>query len=199
LHNFFDTSEEKITEKAFSQSMIVSVLSILLCIVALCSITYAWFIDSIESNTNTILSGSFDMTVSVEKNATATESATAVTVVPHASRAGVYVCEITDTGTNTYTVTLGLNNATVKGHCALKVGDYDYVHTDAIIGASTANADGLTQNDPFTFTVTVTGPTTLIFEARWGVVVEPDVYYNGAYTPTGVPGGQGGSAPEGGE
>ena len=43
MKNFFDFQDEKITEKAFSKNIIVSIAGILLSIVMLCSTTYAWF------------------------------------------------------------------------------------------------------------------------------------------------------------
>ena len=67
MKNFFECKDEKITEKAFSQSLIISVVSILLCIVALCSMTYAWFTAETTSSSNTLTSGSFDVTVDIVK------------------------------------------------------------------------------------------------------------------------------------
>ena len=67
MKNFFDCKDEKITEKAFSQSLIISVVSILLCLVALCSMTYAWFTTETSSSSNTLTSGSFDLDIIVSK------------------------------------------------------------------------------------------------------------------------------------
>ena len=58
-------SKEKISEKAFSQSLLISVISILLCIVALCSVTWAWFSTEISSSSSDIKSAYCDVTVSV--------------------------------------------------------------------------------------------------------------------------------------
>ena len=66
LKSFFDYKDGKISEKTFSQSLIISVVSILLCIVVLCSLTYAWFTTESKSNSNTLVSGTFDVVISVK-------------------------------------------------------------------------------------------------------------------------------------
>ncbi len=63
----FDTKYEKITKNAFSQSVIISVVSILMCIVVLCSLTYAWFASETSSSSNTLMSGYFDVKITVSK------------------------------------------------------------------------------------------------------------------------------------
>ena len=55
----FNSKQEKLTEKAFTQSIAISVFSILLCIIALCSVPWAWFSDGISSPTNSIQSAAF--------------------------------------------------------------------------------------------------------------------------------------------
>lgn len=165
MHNLFDSKNEKLTEKAFSQSLLISVLSILLCIVALCSITYAWFVGESTSTGNTLLAGSFDLTISVTKDGDE------FPVIADADRDGVWICNLAEEGT--YTVNLKLKEeSSVKGHCIVKVGDDDYKHTDAIF--DTANAD-------FIFTIKVAENTKVTFEPRWGVVVEPDIENGGIY------------------
>ena len=166
MHNLFDSKNEKLTEKAFSQSLLISVLSILLCIVALCSITYAWIVGESTSTGNTLLAGSFDLTISVTKDGDE------FPVIADADRDGVWICNLAEEGT--YTVNLKLKEeSSVKGHCIVKVGDDDYKHTDAIF--DTANAD-------FIFTIKVTESTKVTFEPRWGVVVEPDIQQGEAIT-----------------
>lgn len=61
----FNSKQEKLTEKAFTQSIAISVFSILLCIIALCSVTWAWFSDGISSPTNSIQSAACNVSVSV--------------------------------------------------------------------------------------------------------------------------------------
>ena len=52
---------DKLTDKAFSRLVITSVIGILVCIACLCSTTFAWFTGATESNTNTVISGNFDL------------------------------------------------------------------------------------------------------------------------------------------
>ena len=58
-------SAENIADRAFLQSITLSIAAILLCIVALCSVTYAWFVADISSSQNTITAAFFDVDVTV--------------------------------------------------------------------------------------------------------------------------------------
>lgn len=99
---------------------------------------------------------------------------------------GVFTCVLPEAGT--YTVKLSLTqDATVKGHCLVTVGD-DEMHTAAIIGENTNNCENETLTNPFVFTISVTdqdianGAVKVTFEPRWGVVVEPNIEHQGAYS-----------------
>ena len=168
---FFDSKDEKLTEKAFSQSLIISIISILLCVVALCSMTFAWFIGEAKISDNVIVSGSFDLVITVTKDGTE------LPIEADPDKEGVLICNISEGGT--YTVILKLKEgSSVKGHCLVKVGNDEYRHTDAIFKRNSSESDSA-QN--FTFTVTVSGGTAIVFEPRWGMVVEPDIENGGAY------------------
>lgn len=176
MKHIFESKDEKITEKAFLQSLIISVVAILICIVALCSATFCWFTGETESNRNTLVSGSFDLTVSVMAGE---ES---IPVTAHEKKEGVFVCELP---AGTYTVTLELvPGSTVKGHCIVTVGEQDELHTAAIIGENTANETESELTNPFTFTLTLQQAQTVTFEPRWGVVVEPHIAHEGTYPST---------------
>lgn len=54
-----------LTDKAFMHSITVSVISILFCLIALCSATFAWFNQEIKSTDNSIKSGNCTVTVIV--------------------------------------------------------------------------------------------------------------------------------------
>jgi hypothetical protein len=206
LKHIFDSKDEKITEKAFVQSVVISVVGILLCIVALCSATFCWFTGETESNRNTLVSGSFDLSVAVAESNAETESdaeiesESMIAVVPHTQKEGVWTCSITKPGT--YTVTLTLKDgSSVKGHCIVTVGEDTPKHTDAIIGEHTANDADAPLSNPFTFTFTVTEasdekPVTVTFEPRWGVAVTFDIPNGGTYPMQDVP-AQGDSDPSG--
>ena len=187
MKNFFDCKDEKITEKAFSQSLIISVVSILLCIVALCSVTFAWFTGSTSSGNNTLIAGSFDVDISVSQVEGDVASANAIEAISNAE--GKYTYELQP---GTYEITLKLTDtSTVKGHCVVTIGNGAEQHTDAIIGDNTANVDeSTTKTDPFTFKITVTEVTTVTLEPRWGVVVNADIDYNEEIKVGTVPSGE---------
>ena len=187
MKNFFDCKDEKITEKAFSQSLIISVVSILLCLVTLCSMTYAWFTGSTSSGNNTLIAGSFDVDISVSQVEGGVASANAIKAISNTE--GKYTYELQP---GTYEITLKLTDtSTVKGHCVVTIGNGAEQHTDAIIGNNTANVDeSTTKTDPFTFKITVTEVTTVTLEPRWGVVVNADIDYNEEIKVGTVPSGE---------
>lgn len=65
-----NSTDQKLTEKAFLQSITVSIISILVCIVLLCSTTWAWFTESVDSTDNNIKTGTFDVEVAVKQGGT---------------------------------------------------------------------------------------------------------------------------------
>lgn len=185
MKNFFDCKDEKITEKAFSQSLIISVVSILLCIVALSSVTYAWFTGETTSGSNTLMSGSFDVKITVSKLEDGVASANAIEA--ESNNEGKYTYKLLP---GTYEISLALTeDSTVKGHCVVTIGN-DTQHTDAIIGANTANVENAAMTDPFKFKITVTAETTVFLEPRWGVVVNADIDYDEEIKVETVPSGE---------
>ena len=182
MKSFFTSHDEKITEKAFSQSLVISVLSILLCLVALCSMTYAWFTEGVSSNSNTLVSGSFGLEkpVIVKTADGETSTADAATAIEVEGENGVYTCTLPANGT--YRVTLTCGNSTAKGHCVVTINSQEK-STDAIIGASTANLDGYSINDPFTFQIKTSADAVEVeFRAVWGVVATPKIEKNETYS-----------------
>ncbi len=167
LKNFFDYKDEKITEKAFSQSVLISVICIVLCLVALCSMTYAWFANETASNVNTLTSGSFDVKISVVQVFEGSAPSADVMVTPDADSKGQYVCTLEP---GKYTVSLELTkDSTVKGHCLVIIGNDAAKHTAAIMHDEANNADLLE------FTLVVSQTVEVVFEPRWGAVVTPDI------------------------
>jgi len=177
LKNFFDCKDEKITEKAFSQSLIISVVSILLCLVALCSMTYAWFTSETSSSSNTLMSGSFDVDITISKveDDVATASENRIEV----SADGSYL--LADPGT--YTVTLQpTGEATVKGYCIVTIDGKDY-KTGVIYNAEMVDDTYKNPTAPLKFQIdTDEADTTVKFEAHWGVLVNPDITEGGTIT-----------------
>ena len=185
MKSFFDCKDEKITEKAFLQSVIISVVGFLLCIVVLCSMTYAWFSSETSSSANTLMSGSFDVTIGVSKVEDGVAAAS--TIEAESNNEGKYTYKLLP---GTYEISLALTeDSTVKGHCVVTIGN-DTQHTDAIIGANTANVENAAMTDPFKFKITVTAETTVFLEPRWGVVVNADIDYDEEIKVETVPSGE---------
>ena len=178
MKNFFDTKDEKITEKAFSQGILISVLSILLCLVALCSITYAWFTGETTSGKTTLMSGTFDLDdIQISKLENGVSKAK--TYAPDKVENGVYSYKLSP---GTYKIVLVLDDqSTAKGHCIVEIGDVKK-HTEAIIGKNTGNQAGYEENAPLEFSITVTEEVVVKFQPVWGVNLEPSIVSNGEYT-----------------
>ena len=177
MKNFFECKDEKITEKAFSQSLIISVVSILLCLVALCSMTYAWFTGSTSSGNNTLTSGSFDVTVSISK----TDGDVSTASIPVVFADGKYT--LTEAGT--YTVTLTpTDDTTVKGYCVVTINEETAKsqRTIVITNDKTESTE-YTKNAPFTFKIVTTESNTVVeIEAHWGVPADPVIANGGNLT-----------------
>ena len=173
MKDLFDCKDEKITEKAFLQSLIISVVSILLCIVALCSVTYAWFTDEMTSGSNTLMSGFFDVTVNIVK--TDDNAATASEAVMLEN--GKYT--LTEAGT--YTVTLTpTNETTVKGYCIVTVNGKDEYRTKVIVCEKAINEVYTESNAPFSFTITTDEANTVVeIVAYWGIPADIVIDENG--------------------
>lgn len=171
MKNFFDCKDEKITEKAFSQSLIISVLSILLCLVTLCSMTYAWFTAETTSSSNTLTSGSFDVDVNIVKADGV--SATASEAVVFAD--GKYT--LTESGI--YTVTLKPTaDATVKGYCVVTIDNSVY-KTDVILDEDMVDEIYTAKTSPLEFTIVTENANTVVkLESYWGVIVSPGIKKN---------------------
>ena len=175
MKNFFDSNDEKLTEKAFSRSLIISVTSILLCIVALCSATFAWFSSETTSSNNILTSGFFDFDISVFKSIDESSDLVEVEVLPDLANTGAYISRLT---AGTYTVQLKFKKeATVKGHCVVKIGNSVKARTDAIFKDNTYVAADGSISDTLTFTIEVGETTTVSFEPSWGIAAVPDINY----------------------
>ena len=142
---------DKLTDKAFSRLMLTSVLGILVCIVCLCSATWAWFSTDTSFDGNKVSSGEFNISVSVtDANSTVT------TLTENAVGETAYTFE----NEGIYTVTLKMTADTTvsKGFCRMSVGGDTYY---------TASIN--TDTDPFTFTVEVKeAGVTVTFYPSWG-------------------------------
>ena len=154
-----------LADKAFNQSILVSVISILLCLIALCSVTYAWFAEDVTTANNKIEAGMFDLAVTV-KAADGSE-------IPFTKGTdGIWRGTLPAADTP-YTVTLAVTDTTnVRGFCLVANGETKW-QTDAIeVGDAS-----------FTFTVTVTGADADITLApQWGYPADPAITAGGTIT-----------------
>ena len=180
---FFNSNDEKITEKAFSSGLIISVISILLCIVMLCSMTYAWFSTETTSSSNTVVAGSFDVDVSVSvstENGDTESEEILLTKVEYKNN--TYSCVLPEANT-CYTVTFDLkDDASIKGYCIVEINGVRRT-TEVIVGEDTVNKGEYQDNSPLTFDIkTVEADTVVEFTAMWGVSADPYIYGGQTYT-----------------
>ena len=135
------------------RQLLAAMLGILICAVAFCSTTYAWFVSNVGSDGNRLESGRFELDVSISDQVTVTKRADGSFefVLP---AAGIY------------TVTLTMKASTVsRGFCRVKVGDTEYI-TD-VIGKS---ADEIHETDSFVFRLKVDKANTKVtFKPCWGI------------------------------
>ena len=163
MKNFFDCKDEKITEKAFSQSLIISVVCILLCLVALCSVTWAWFSEDVTSSSNTIKTGDCTVTVSVMNE---------TTEIP-LNATGTYTFE----AGKSYQITITSAGSAESSYCKLVIGGQDF-YTEQV---STSEP-----NNTISFTLAFDAPTEVEIITRWGPYHIPndarDFYSGKSYT-----------------
>ena len=165
MNNFFDSQDKKITDKAFSQNIIISVAGILLSIIMLCSSTYAWFTASVLSDTNKVESGHFSIDVTSVVPVVNDVTGDAVTPI-----SGVY-----NLNEGTYMITLTPTAAsTVKGYCLITINGESY-RTEIIVNDQTVTETYPTSNSPFIFYVKVADSTTLKVDSRWGIPANADI------------------------
>ena len=104
--------DEKLSDATFLKLIATSVVSILLCMVALCSTTWAWFSDSLPSNNNKISTAeNCDLTVEVtDSNGAAVDISGSVVL----------------SSTEAYTVTLTLPKDSASGYVIISSGGVEY-------------------------------------------------------------------------
>ena len=169
---FSNTAMERAeaSEKAFSHNLAVSVISILFCIVALCSITYAWFTEESTSGGNTLTAATFSLDVSVNP-ADASLQAQAL----DGGRIGY-----TLTGAGTYEIALTLTDTSTatKGFCDVKIDGQDAAWQTEVVYKDEANG-----SRQCVFKITTTQEeTVLLFTPKWGLPAESELYNGCEYT-----------------
>lgn len=177
MKTIYERWEEEKKTKVRSHSGFTALFCIAMCVVVLCSMTYAWFVGKSSSDSNTLATGTFALKEIKVHN----QEQAKVDVSPDATQAGVYTCVLPTAGT--YTVTLELaDDATVRGYCIVRVGN-KVQRTATLIGDNTANNPEEIRRNPLTFTITVTEETTVAFEPKWGTVENPEINENTNFQP----------------
>lgn len=176
----FDVNKDKITERALLQSLIVSVLGILLCIVLLCSATFAWFNGGAESDKNTIAAGHYDLFVSVTLQDGTAPADGDVELIESAD--GEWICTFNAAGR--YLIRLSMTDDTTisKGFCHLYINGATEPVSAGLISRDPALGD-----DPFVFTLDIRAAGTSVrLDPRWGApALDPDIVPDSVYTVTG--------------
>lgn len=141
-------NKEKLSDRAFARLIATSILGIVVCLICLCSTTYAWFSDSIPSNNNEIKTASQCLlSVSVYKDGTEFEDVESGVTLEQ----GV-----------TYTVELSLPKDSASGYCLIETATATY-YTDYIARHESEDAQTLS------FTLTVAKSQNVTFTPHWGI------------------------------
>lgn len=139
---------EKMADKAFNRLVFTSFLAIFMCIVCLCTSTFAWFYDSAPSVGNKLKTmEECRLTVTVEESGTALDD---------------IVNGVQLEAGKVYKVTLSLPQNSASGYCVIKTNEKEY-YTRYI-----AHHDKLTP-ETISFDLTVTRTQTVKFITRWGI------------------------------
>ena len=162
MKKMFSAADEKLTDKVFMQNLVFSVIGVLICIVALCSVTFAWFSSDVSSAENVIESSRFALVVKV-----GTEEVTPLedgTISYTFAERGTYAVRLTMTGDSTAS----------KGYCEIGINDNARLRTAPISKDSSIGVE------VFEFTLVITeADSVVIFEPKWGIAADADIYNGG--------------------
>ena len=143
---FYNTGNEKVTEKIFLRAMISSVLGIILCTVCLAGMTWAWFSDSVTNRSSTITSANFSVEVTVNKGTDNTE----ILLTD-----GEYILE---QSSEKYKVTLKATGTASTVYCKVNINEVIY----------TVQLNPNSNNDTFIFEIDCSGTSaTVTFTPTW--------------------------------
>lgn len=152
----------KVSDKEFSRVMISSILGIMLCIICIAGLTWAWFSGSVSSAANNITAASFNIQINVKVKDTET------TVSPTVEN-GIYSFSLENN--KIYDVKITADGTATTGYCKVIFGENTY-YTIQIFNISGEPQPGslLSTDRPheITFTVNATDVTLLKIIPRWG-------------------------------
>lgn len=163
MKKLFSFDEEKLTEKAFSRMMMVSILGLFLTLVSLCSVTWAWFMTDASSSNNTLRTATTNIVLSV------TSGETPVTPSGENLSGGpIYTFE-KDTP---YTISLKIGETdTAHAYCAVIINGYTYYSKLLYASAGISELQFTLQ-----FSTTQNGVEIL---PRWGIPNAGQLFENG--------------------
>ena len=152
----------KVSDKEFTRIMISSVLGIMLCVICLAGLTWAWFSGSVSSAANNITAASFNIQIDVNVKGTETP-------VPRTVENGIYSFSLENN--KVYDVKITADGTATTGYCEVLFGENVY-HTIQIFNISDESNSGsiLSTDRPqeINFTVNATDVTLLKIIPRWG-------------------------------
>ena len=153
----------KVSDKEFTRIMISSVLGIMLCVICLAGLTWAWFSGSVSSAANNITAASFNIQIDVKVKDTEK-------TVPHTVENGIYSFSLENN--KAYDVKITADGTATTGYCEVLFGENVY-HTIQIFNISDESNSGsiLSTDRPqeINFTVDATESTLLLkIVPQWG-------------------------------
>ena len=155
---FDRNSADKLTDRVFVQSIAISIICIVMCMIAIYSMTYAWFNDGVSGGNNVLTAGRFNLSVTV------TDSyGNRINASTDVDGSSYYRLERIDN----YSVPLEMTSDTTveKGFCSVDANGVAY-KTASIKKTDTS----------FSFIVkTESSDTILIFDAAWGLPAEVNI------------------------
>ena len=145
----FDKKEDN-NDKIFLKNVAISGIAILMCIVALCSSSWAWFQADASTEDIQLVAGKFDLEVSI------TDS-TNSPVLENAR--GVDSHSFALVGGETYTVVLSAtdDSTLAGGYCKLSINGENF------------NTEYISTEQSFSFTICLESDANVSFEAMWGI------------------------------
>ena len=152
----------KVSDKEFTRIMISSVFGIMLCVMCLAGLTWAWFSGSVSSAANNITAASFNIQIDVNVKGTETP-------VPRTVENGIYSFSLENN--KVYDVKITADGTATTGYCEVRLGENVY-HTIQIFNISDESRSGslLSTDMPqeINFTVNATASTFLKIVPQWG-------------------------------
>jgi len=142
---FYVPKYEKVPDTVFAARTVLSVLSAVLCVVLLCSGTYAYFTDSVSAGINKLHTATFHIAVADSTGTTLT---------------GEYICGLTQDDMHTFTLTA--SGTASNGYCAITVEDSEKTTTYYTSQMSAAGISSMT------LTVQAAEGSKITFVPQWG-------------------------------